>query len=112
MVQSSSPAAPTRTPEQRLKHREIQVGRLTVVLLVAAVWIVYPTSDQPIDPGVATTAFLVLGLALVSGAAWLWLASRTGLMREPALWRRIGKGLAITVALTLLRVATVVMNRS
>ena len=112
MTQTSPPAASTRTPEQLLKHRELQVGRLTVVLLVAAIWIAYPTSDQPIDPGVAMTALAALGLALISGAMWLWLAYRTGLIREPALWRRVGKGAAITVALTLLRVATDVMNRS
>lgn len=88
-------AAPKqRTPEQLLHHRRLQVGRLTLILLVAAVWIGYPSVNFNGGSQLAVVAPLLIG-AIVSAGVWLWLLNREGSLRDPSTLKSIGKSILI-----------------
>jgi hypothetical protein len=95
---STPTTPPTRTPEHQRKHREIQAGRLTLVVVIGWAW--FGSGFVNNDP----THYLV-GLVLaaaIPGAVWLWLAHQSGRLRERRFWIGVAKGVAILIVLDFL----------
>ena len=88
------PTADDRTPQQLLRHRRIQVGRLAVVLGVAALWILYPNASADVPSQLSFAAPFVVG-AIAAFAVWIWLLGREGVLRERATLLDAGKKVGI-----------------
>ncbi len=92
-----------RTPAQLLKHRELQMGRLTEVLFIAVTWFGYTPRGEAVTLAKMQLLVALLVPAVLSSIIWLWLAHRTGRLHEPSFWRGVGKQAGILLAFAFVR---------